>query len=624
MQATQEPRCLEVDLSTGQSKVRSLTAEERDLYVGGRGLGSRLLYDAAAPKLDPFDDRMALVFAVGPLTGTSAPQSNRFVVSTKSPATGGLADSHCGGNFATKLRKAGYVAVVVRGKAAKPVTLKITDQAVTLEDASVLWGKGTAATQEALPAHFGKAVIGPAGENRVRYAAIVSQHRVAGRGGIGAVMGAKNLKAVIADGQQPVPIARPEEFKALQKGITEYLLEHPLTGGLLASLGTANLVMTTAGRNIIPTRNYQAGHDKRTRELSGERLRDEWLIKQDGCLSCPVRCGRKIKLRGVPGKGPEFETIGLLGNNLGIFDLQDVSELGALCDDLGLDTISMGNTLGFATELTERGMLQSDLAWGRFEAYRDAIHATARRDGLGAMLAEGTKRMAAQLGGEAFAIHVKGLELPAYDPRGCFGQGLEYATNNRGGCHIRGSTMFLEATGPLSIDPLGTAAKPELVIFQQNNNAAISSMSMCYFAAYAILPPLSVGLDPNGMPYRAAMKAATFAGPLLRGVFAMKNPLSLLWFEKFLTAVLGREISMGEFLELGERVYNLERLYNLREGLDGTSDKLPMRLLHEPTFEGATSGVPLAKMLPHYYKVRGWDGHGVPKPKTLDRLKIRA
>lgn len=618
-----EPTCLEVDLSTRRSRARSLTAEERDLFVGGRGLGSRLLYDAAPPRLDPYDDRMPLVFSVGPLTGTSAPQSNRFVVSTKSPATGGLADSHCGGNLATKLRKAGYVAVVVRGKADQPVTLKITDEAVTFEDASSLWGKGTAETQEALPKGFGKAVIGPAGENRVRFAAIVSQHRVAGRGGVGAVMGSKNLKAVVADGQQAVPIARPDDFKRLQKGITEFLLAHPLTGGVLSSLGTANLVMTTAGRNIIPTRNYQAGRDRRTRELSGERMRDELLLKQDGCLSCPVRCGRKIKLRGSPAKGPEFETIGLLGNNLGVFDLQDVSELGALCDDLGLDTVSMGNTLGFATELTARGMLESDLAWGRVEAYRDAIHATAKRQGLGDKLAEGTRRMAAELGGEAFAIQVKGLELPAYDPRGCFGQGLEYATNNRGGDHIRGGTMFMEATGPVSIDPLGTAAKPELVYFQQNLNAAISSMPMCYFAAYAVIPGLVAGLDPNGVAYRAAMKVMNLAGPVLQAVVRAPNPLRLLWFEKFLTAVLGRDFSMGQFLELGERVFNLERMFNLREGLDGSLDTLPLRLLHEPTFEGARGGVPLAKMLPKYYKVRGWDRHGVPRQATLDRLKVR-
>ncbi|MBI5546196.1 MAG: aldehyde ferredoxin oxidoreductase family protein [Deltaproteobacteria bacterium] len=617
-------RCLEVDLTTGRSAARELSAEERELYVGGRGLGARLLYDATAAGLDSFDERMAIVFSVGPSTGTGAPQSNRFVVSTRSPATGGLADSHCGGSFATKLRKAGYLAVVVRGRSPKPTYLRIAEDRVTLEDASHLWGRGTHATQEALPASFGKAVIGPAGENRVRFAAIVSQHRVAGRGGAGAVMGAKNLKAVIADGQRPVPVARADEFKELQKSITKYLLGHPITGQLLPQLGTANLVMTTAGRNILPTRNFQAGHDRRSPLLAGEKMRDELLVKQDGCMACPIRCGRRVRIKGREGKGPEFETIGLLGNNLGIFDLEAVCELGERCDDLGLDTISMGNTLGFATELTERGLLKSDLAWGRLEAYREAIEATAVRQGLGAELADGSKRLAERHGGEAFAIHVKGLELPAYDPRGCVGQGLEYATNNRGGCHIRGSTMFLEATGPVSIDPLGIGAKPELVIFQQNNNAAISSLSMCYFAAYAMIPKLVFGLDPNGLAYRGAMKAATWTGPALQAFLRLKNPLRLLWFEKFLSAVVGRDIGMGEFLELGERVYNLERMYNFREGFSRADDRLPRRLLEEPIFEGEEAGVPLARMLPRYYRIRGWDERGVPTAKTLKRLRVRA
>ena len=623
MDVPNNARCLEVDLSTGRSASRTLSEEERSLYVGGRGLGARLLYDATRPGLDPFDERMALIFSVGPLTGSGAPQSNRFVVTTRSPLSLGLADSHCGGSFATKLRKAGYLAVVIRGRSPRPVYLKITDLAVSLEDASQLWGKETRATQEALPASFGKAVIGPAGENRVLFAAIVSQHRVAGRGGAGAVMGAKNLKAVIADGQQPVAIARPEEFKQLQKSITAYLLSHPITGKLLPGLGTANLVMTTAGRNILPTRNYQAGHDRRSRELSGEKMRDELLVKQDGCLSCPVRCGRNVRFHGRTGKGPEFETIGLLGNNLGIFDLEAVCELGERCDELGLDTISMGNTLGFATELTERGLLESELAWGRVEAYRGAIEATARRDGLGAELADGAMRLSERRGGKDFAIHVKGLELPAYDPRGCVGQGLEYATNNRGGCHIRGSTMFMEATGPVSVDPLSTAAKPELVVFQQNNNAAVSSLSMCYFSAYAMIPPQLFQLNPNGTPYRLAMKALGRSGPVLRLVLKLKNPLRLLWFEKFLSAAVGRDVGMGEFLELGERVFNLERLYNLREGLDSASDRLPRRLLEEPIFPGERGGVPLWRMLPAYYRLRGWDERGVPRAKTLDRLRVR-
>jgi aldehyde:ferredoxin oxidoreductase len=616
-------RYLDVDLGTGEISNKTFDPSDQELYLGGRGMGVRMLYDQTAPGLDPFDERMALIFSVGPLTGTSAPQSNRFVVTTKSPLTGAIADSHCGGNFATKLKKAGYDAVVIRGKSPRPVYLEITEQQAAIKDAAHLWGQSTSDTQEALPKNFGKAVIGPAGENRVRYACIVSQRRVAGRTGTGAVMGAKNLKAVIADGNQKIPIARPEEYKELQQQATKFLLDHPMTGGVLKELGTANLVMTTAGRNIIPTRNFQAGQDARTPALSGEKMRDELLVRNDGCLSCPIRCGRHVKIFGREAKGPEFETIGLLGNNLNLFDLSVVTELGELCDDLGLDTISCGGVLGFATELTERGLLKSDLKWGDAEAYRRAIEAIAARQGLGDELAEGTRRLAQKYGGMEYAIQVKGLELPAYDPRGCFGQGLEYATTNRGGCHIRGSTMYLEATGPVSIDPHSTAAKPPLVILQQNSNASTSSLVMCYFAAYTTIPPAVFKMDPNKLSYRMIMGVLAHAGPVVKLVLRSKSSLKMMFFEKLLTAVTGRNYSMSDLNQIGERIVTLERLYNLREGLSAADDTLPRRLLEESTFKGMSGGVPLHKMLPEYYAIRGWDTSGVPTDKTIKRLRIR-
>lgn len=616
-------RYLDVDLASGEIRERHVDKSDQELYIGGRGLGVRMLYDQTPPGLDPYDPAMPLIFSVGPMTGTAAPQSNRFVVTTKSPLTGGIADAHCGGNFATKLKKAGFDALVVRGRSPKPVYLEITEEQAVIKDAAHLWGQGTRATQEALPDRFGKAVIGPAGENRVRYACIVSQNRVAGRGGVGAVMGAKNLKAVIADGRKPVPVAQPEAYKKLQREITRFLLDHPMTGTTLPDLGTANLVMTTAGRNIIPTRNYQAGHDERSVELAGEKMRDELLVGRDGCLSCPVRCGRHVKVKDREGKGPEFETIGLLGNNLGIFDLEQVVELGWLCDDLGLDTISCGNTLGFATELTGRGLFESNLAWGHTDAYRRAIRDIAEREGIGDELAEGVKRMAEKFGGQEFAMHVKGLELPAYDPRGCFGQGLEYAVASRGGCHIRGSTMFLEATGPLSVDPHSVRAKPELVAFQQNSNASISSLVMCYFSAYGTIPAAVHKMDPNGLGYRLLTGAMLHAGPVIRLMLRLKNPGKVLWFEKFLSTVTGRNVSMGELNAVGERIINLERLYNQREGIQGVADTLPGRLRDESIFTHIEGGVPLEPMLAAYYRIRGWDSRGVPLPRTITRLQIR-
>ncbi len=614
---------LYVDLGEATHEQQRPDPELLDLYLGGRGLGIRLLYDLTEPGMDPYDPRMPLIFSAGPLTGTNAPQSNRFVVTTKSPLTGFLADSHCGGSFATKLRKAGYDALVIRGRAPRPVILEIEEDRVELKDAGELWGMDTDEAEARLPKAFGKAVIGPAGENQVRYACIVSGHRVAGRGGVGAVMGAKNLKAVIANGKKKIPVADPEAYKKMRKAQTQLLAKHPATGRILPDLGTASLVMVTAGRNIIPTRNYQAGQDRSSHELAGEKMAEEYLVKKDGCMACPIRCGRHVRVNGKEGKGPEFETIGLMGHNLDIYDLKAVIELGQLCDRVGVDSISMGNTLGFATELTERGMYQSPLRWGDVEAYRRAVRDTATREGVGDALAEGTRHLADCYGGEEFAIHVKGLELPAYDPRGCVGQGLEYAVNNRGGCHIRGSTMYLEATGPVSVDPESPKAKPELVIFQQNTNAGVSSLTMCYFSAYVVIPAVLHDLDPNSKLYRGLMGVIKRAGPLLRVVLAGKAPVRVLWYENFLTAVLGRNVTMGDLAEIGERIYNLERLYNLREGLTAADDRLPERLLSTPLSKHGQRGVPLDEMLPQYYEVRGWDAHGIPTEKTINRLGIR-
>jgi len=436
-------------------------------------------------------------------------------------------------------------------------------------------------------------------------------------------MGAKNLKAVIANGKKKIPVADPEAYKKMRKAQTQLLAKHPATGRILPDLGTASLVMVTAGRNIIPTRNYQAGQDRSSHELAGEKMAEEYLVKKDGCMACPIRCGRHVRVNGKEGKGPEFETIGLMGHNLDIYDLKAVIELGQLCDRVGVDSISMGNTLGFATELTERGMYQSPLRWGDVEAYRRAVRDTATREGVGDALAEGTRHLADCYGGEEFAIHVKGLELPAYDPRGCVGQGLEYAVNNRGGCHIRGSTMYLEATGPVSVDPESPKAKPELVIFQQNTNAGVSSLTMCYFSAYVVIPAVLHDLDPNSKLYRGLMGVIKRAGPLLRVVLAGKAPVRVLWYENFLTAVLGRNVTMGDLAEIGERIYNLERLYNLREGLTAADDRLPERLLSTPLSKHGQRGVPLDEMLPQYYEVRGWDAHGIPTEKTINRLGIR-
>jgi len=617
-------KAYDVNLTTGEVKDLYINQEDRDLYLGGKGIGVRLLYDHTRAGLDPYDEEMVLIFSTGPVTGTSAPQSNRFVVTTKSPLTGAIVTATCGGNFATKLKKAGVDVLLVRGKAEKPVYLEVTEEGVAIKDAAKLWGKDAMETQDALPKAFGKAVIGPAGENLVRFAAIVSQDRVAGRGGCGAVMGAKKLKAVIANGKKKIEIMDGKTYKAFQKTMTKYLLSHPMTGGILPRLGTANLVHTTAGRNMIPVDNWQRGTDHRAVEISGEALAARYLKKRVGCQSCPINCGRGIERKGKITKGPEYETVGLMGANLGNYSLPTIFDWNELCDELGMDTISMAGVLGFATELTQRGMLESKLSFESHDDVAQLIRDTAHRRGLGDDLAEGVKRMSEKYGGKEFAIHVKGMELPAYDPRGCYGQGLEYATTNRGGCHVQGATMYLEATGPLSIDPHSVKAKPELVMLQQNLMAAISSSVFCMFSSYAMIPSVVFKLDPQSRLYNLITNVVLNSGPILSIVLKSKAPIPLLWFEKFLTYIMGKKVTMGDFVEVGERTFNLERIYNIREGFSRRDDTLPPRLLNESTYEGIQGGVPLQKMLPRYYKLRGWDDSGVPTRKTLERLHIRA
>lgn len=631
-------KAYDIDLSSGEVRDLPIDPRDRELYLGGKGLATRLLHDHTRPGLDPFDEEMVIIFSTGPMTGTAAPQSNRFVVTTKSPLTGGIGSSTCGGNFATKLKKAGVDHVLVRGRAKTPVYIEITEAGAVIKDASHLWQKGTQETQALLPKAFGKAVIGPAGENGVRFAAIVSEERVAGRCGTGAVMGKKNLKAIIANGNKKVPIDDPASFKKLQKKMTEFLRSHPMTGGKLPELGTANIVNTAAGHNILPVNNFQRGRDERAFDISGEELAKEHLEKRVGCASCPIICGRGIMMarpgdgegngtgNGEPEltKGPEYESIALLGSNIGAFDLKRIFEWNYLCDDLGMDTISAGGALGFATELTERGLLDSNLTFDNHDTISSMLRDIAHRRGLGDDLAEGVERMSEKYGGKEFAIHVKGLELPAYDPRGCYGQGLEYATTNRGGCHVQGATMYLEAIGPLNVDPHSIKAKPQLVMLQQNIAAAICSSVTCIFATYAMIPSLAFDLNPQGPAYRAITKVLLNSGPMLSLVLKAKAPVQVLWFEKFLTHVIGKKITMGDFVEVGERAFNMERVYNLREGMTAADDTLPDRMLHESTFPGIDGGVPLDQMLPTYYKLRGWDKSGVPTAKTLDRLSIRA
>ncbi len=619
-------RVLEIDLGSRTFAFRPLDEAIARLYLGGKGYGTRLLYDLTRPGIDPLGPENPLIFATGPLNGSLAPQSNRFAVVCKSPLTGGIGSSACGGSFAFGLKKAGIDVVVVQGRSEVPVRVEIDGDAdaVRFLDAAELWGLGTEATQKALGKGMHHAVIGPAGENKVLYAGIVSDARIAGRCGVGAVMGSKGLKALSAQGTRKLEMEDEGGFKKYTQWVRQVFKGHPVLGEKLRRFGTLGIVNTTNGRNMLPTRNFQAGHHPDAMGLSGEYLEDHGLVGvRSSCLHCPVACGREVEVPGAGRvKGPEYETAGMMGTNLGITDLTLVNRWNWMADDLGLDTISLGVTLGFAMELQERGMLATGLAFGNPEGVAEMIDAIAHRRGLGDELAEGTRRMSQKFGGKEFAMHVKGLELSAYDPRGSFAQGVEYATTNRGGCHVQGASMYFESTGPLTINPQNLKLKAEIPVVQQNLACAVNSMVLCVFTTYGLIPRHVHALKPGGWMHRLARVLFENSGPAYRLIMGAKL-FQATWLDIWLSRVTGMRFTPGHLQEIGARIFNLERMYNLREGLTGADDTLPDRILHEPIFKHMTSGHPLAELLPRYYQIRGWDEHGVPLPRTLKRLKVR-
>ncbi len=619
-------RVLEVDLASRTSAFKPLDEAIARLYVGGKGYATRLLYDSTEPGIDPLGPENPLIFATGPLNGSVAPQSNRFAVVCKSPLTGGIGNAACGGSFAYGMKRAGIDVLIVRRESPAPLRLEIDGDRdeVRFLDAADLWGKGTYATQAALDKRKEHAVIGPAGENRVLFAGIVSDERIAGRTGVGAVMGAKRLKAISVGGSRKLEMDDPEKFKEYTRWVREMFREHPMLGEKLKRHGTAGIVATTNARNILPTRNFKYGHFRDAMQISGEWMEDHELKGvKSSCIHCPVTCGRDVELEGVGRvKGPEYETVALLGSNLEIGDLKRVSEWNYLADDLGMDTISLGAVLGFAMELDERGLLSSGLRFGDVAGISDAIRDIAHRRGLGDDLANGVKRLSQKYGGHDFAMHVKGLELSAYDPRGSFAQGVEYATTNRGGCHVQGASMYLESVGPLTIDPQSLKLKADIPMVQQNLACAINSMVLCIFTTYGIMPKAVHEMDPNSFLHRTLATVFENSGPVFRTVMGLKGK-PMLWFEKWLTYVTGTSFSGGHLQEIGARIFNLERMYNLREGFTGRDDTLPPRMRNEPTFKHMKSGHPLDELLPRYYRLRGWSPDGVPTSRTLERLQVR-
>ena len=581
---------LHVNLSDKSIRRESLPPDLFNQYLGGRGLGVKLLYDNLAPGIDAMSPDNLLVFAVGPSTATSVPTAGRFVVITKSPTTGTIFDSHAGGYFGAQLRRAGFAAVVFHGKSDSPVYLWINGDEVEIRDASKIWGKDTYEATDALLEETDPkaqvACIGPAGENLGLMAAIMTdKHRAAGRGGVGAVMGSKNLKAIVAKGTGTAGVHDPERLKTAVERSRRLIKKNAVTNKSLPVYGTPVLVSVANELGMLPTNNFQAGTFNDAEGVSGEKLLERFSAGTYHCHGCPIGCGRLSQIQGRKVGGPEYESLWALGPQCGINDLEWITLANDRCNHLGLDTISTGSTIGAAMELVQRGKLDAPLKFGDTTGILDIIEDMAHMRGLGAEMSEGSKRLTERYGAPELAMQAKGLELPAYDPRGAQGHALGYATSNRGGCHLRSYLIGPEVLGsPVLVDRDRPDGKADLVMLYQDLSAAMDCMVVCRFTNFA---------------------------------WTVDD------YAELISAGTGIEFSGRDLLRLGERIYNLERLFNLREGFTAKDDTLPPRFF-EPLPEGGSRNrvVHLEEMLKEYYKLRGWDKEGRPTKATLKKLDI--
>ena len=604
---------LDINLTTREVKIIPVRDDYRKHYLGGKGLALRILYDYLEPGIDPLSSQNVIVFMTGPLSGTGAPSSDKFVVVTKSPLTGIMASSSCGGSFGFKLKGAGYDGLIVRGASESPVCVSISKDIVDIVKAEEVWGLTTKESQTKIACgKAGSVVIGPAGENLVRYACIRSDDRFAGRCGTGSIMGSKKLKGIIVEGNSVCKAADPGRLRETVKICKERISNSPVTGGSLAYLGTPSWVNLCNEFNILPTKNFTMGRFEKAEQISGEFIREHYFHSNSGCHGCTVRCGRNLQLRGRQYLCPEYAGIAALGSNLLIGDIEEVIELNELCNELGMDVISTGNVLGLAMELQEKGLLKCYAEFGNPQSAKDMIHKIAFREGLGRELAQGVQWFTEKNGFNEYALHIKGLEMTTHDPRGIFGDALAYATANRGACHLSGNTFATDLIYGL-LDPLSSQGKPEWVRFTQDAMDFVNSMIICSF----ITMPLFME-DPVAKKIPLSVKKFFSRNfPQLSLKFS-----SIDIFLNLLSSALGVHFTKKECLDVGERTFNLERLMNVREGISCKDDAIPLRMLREPLPNNGTIPIPIKEMLKRYYKIRRWDDNGIPTKSKLTQLGI--
>ncbi len=606
-------KILRVDLTA-----KSVITEEVDekiarKYLGGKGYGVYLLYQyikeyamrgISVKDMDPLGPENPLIFMTGPGTGVPGfPSSGRHhVMALKSPLTGSIGSGNSGGTWGATLKFAGFDGVIFEGASDVPVYLSIVDGKAQLRDAGDLWGKNTFDTTRILKKAVGRKrasvmCISTAGENLVPMAMIMNDdHRALGRAGVGAIMGSKGLKAVVVAGKEKVPYAKMDEFVPVSKRCLEAIENNPVSGEGLPAYGTAVLVNVINTAGSLPYKNWQTSVNPDAEKISGEALAEKYLVKKGSCWGCNIACGRITSVKSGPyqilaTEGPEYESLWALGSATAVKDLAAITKANHYCDEFGIDPISVGSTIAAAMELNEKKCIPEDdlqgldLTFGNAAAMVEAVWRIAHKTGFGKYMAAGSRKLCEFYGHPELSMSVKGLEMPAYDPRGIKGIGLNYATSNRGGCHVTGYTIAPEIVGiPEKLDPLATEGKAQWAKVFQDFTCVVNSTVNCLFTTFAL-------------------GAGDFA--------------------ELLSAVTGWDYTDAEILKIGERIYNLERVVMNRLGIDGKDDTLPPRLLNEPLPEGPAKGqvADLDKMLGEYYKLRGWVD-GVPTAAKLKELEI--
>ena len=604
-------KILRVNLTDGAVSDEPLPREDARKFLGGSGLASKYLFDEVAAGVDPLGPENKLIYMTGPLTGTISPSSGRFSAVAKSPLSGFWGSANSGGRWGLDLKKGGYDGIIFEGASPGPVCLVVDNGHAELKDGTHLWGKGVSETTEALKNELGKpfnvSCIGVAGENLVRYAAVMNDvHRALGRCGLGAVMGSKNLKAVAVGGDQKIRVADKEAFGEAARTASNFVNES-LLKMTLEVYGTDMVLDLVNVKGGLPTRNWQSGFCSYTDNINGPAINEKILTGRSACFGCPIACGRLSEVSSgrfaCKGEGPEYESVGAFGPMCDVNDLEAITFAHLLCNDYGLDTISTGSTIAFAMECVEKGVLTEKdtdgekLAFGDADAMIRLVHKIAKREGIGDLLAEGTKKVSAKLGkgSQAFAMQVKGLELPAYDCRATKITGLGFATANRGGDHItayvQGPTFldipFLIVEESTIEDPLvENPAEAKVVKDLEDALTVFDSVGACKFMGMALMAEDVVPVIAHAT---------------------------------------GWEFEEADFRQAGERIFNLARCFNVREGCSRADDTLPERLLKEPLSEGPAAGqvVDLDPLLDSYYELRGWDkATGRPSEKKLQELGL--